>query len=279
MIVKGIDFESKKEELDYLVTNKKELLDIKKSAIKYADNPLTLSNSIIVNDGNDHEAAIKALTTSTDKDTDSSIYRTVIGNTYNWLDSHGDVHVNNTFSKSLQERSDKVLHLHDHIYQITAKVGKPISVYEQRIKWADLGVTKSGYTTALMMDSEILKAYNALVFDQYGTGQIDQHSVGMYYVKVDLAVNDPDYEDEYKLYNSYIDQIGNAEKANSAGYFWAVQEAKLIEISAVLQGSNELTPTVEAKDIDNDDLEAKAKAKNEANELARKMMILKQLGC
>jgi len=31
------------------------------------------------------------------------------------------------------------------------------------------------------------------------------------------------------------------------GYFWAVKEAKLIEISAVLEGSNELTPTIDAK--------------------------------
>ena len=69
---------------------------------------------------------------------------------------------------------------------------------------------------------------------------VDQHSVGMQYVKIDLAVNDEDYEEEYKLWQDNIDQIGNKEQAEQKGYFWLVREAKLIEISAVLLGSNEL---------------------------------------
>ena len=41
-----------------------------------------------------------------------------------------------------------------------------------------------------------------------------------------------------------IDKLGNPEQAEEKGYFWLVREAKLIEISAVLLGSNELTPTL-----------------------------------
>jgi hypothetical protein len=31
------------------------------------------------------------------------------------------------------------------------------------------------------------------------------------------------------------------------GYFWAVKQGKLLEVSAVLRGANELTPTLENK--------------------------------
>jgi hypothetical protein len=37
--------------------------------------------------------------------------------------------------------------------------------------------------------------------------------------------------------------IANKSAADEKGYFWAVTEAKLIEISAVVIGSNRITPT------------------------------------
>ena len=160
------------------------------------------------------------------------------------MDSHDDVHLDNVFSKSISERKTKIFHLHDHEYKTTSKVGEPLNVYEKQLAWSDLGINKSGVTMALMMDSEIMKEYNSLMFKQYLANKQSQHSVGMQYVNIQLAVNDKDYKDEYAAYKSYIDRIGNADKAAEQGYFWAVKEAKLLEISAVLEGSNELTPTV-----------------------------------
>src|SRR5688572_20271074 len=51
--------------------------------------------------------------------------RTIVLNTYNWLDSHGDVHLTGTFGKSISERGAKAPHLHDHVFQLDARVGKP----------------------------------------------------------------------------------------------------------------------------------------------------------
>jgi hypothetical protein len=59
-----------------------------------------------------------------------------------------------------------------------------------------------------------------------------------------MAINDPEYKEEYATWQQAIDKIGNKADAEAKGYFWYVKEAKLIEISAVLEGSNELTPTV-----------------------------------
>lgn len=175
---------------------------------------------------------------------DSALKRTIIGNTYNWMDSHDDVHAKGVFTKTIKERGNQIFHLHDHEFKLTSKVGEPIKVYEDAVEWKDLGVDKLGETQALFMDSEILKDYNERIFAEYKNGKINQHSVGMQYVKIDLAVKDEEYEEEYKVWTDNIDQLGNRERAEDKGFFWLVREAKLIEISAVLMGSNSLTPTI-----------------------------------
>lgn len=229
-------FENKKDLFKWLVDKKTELIELKKATFKCADN--VLFSQIKENE------TTKALFTS-NKDEVGKLNRTIIGNTYNWLDSHGDVHVGNTFKKSIEERTNKIFHLHDHKHEITAKVGKFSNVYEKQVNWRDIGVDIDGVTTVLMADSEILEKYNKGVFDLYKDGEIDQHSVGMVYVKIKLAVQDSDYKEEKEAWDSYFPLIGNKEKAESRGYFWVVQEAKLIEISAVLMASNEITNTVE----------------------------------
>jgi len=242
MNIEGKQFATKKDLFEYLHTNKKELFEMKKASKKmYVNTP---------NFGTDKLNVNKNLITSSKNDTDTIIRRTVIGNTYNWLDSHGDVHVGNTFGKSLKEREGKVWHLHDHEYKLTAKVGTPAKVYEEQVKWTDLNVDKVGSTISLMMDSDIKKSMNSQIFAEYKSGTIDQHSVGMYYVKMDLAINDSDYVEEFKVWEEFIGKLGNQSKAEEEGFFWAVKEAKLIEISAVLEGSNELTPTIAVEDIE-----------------------------
>jgi hypothetical protein len=242
---KASDFTDKKEFLKYLMANKREIIDFKKSVMKYADAfGITIQQA----------GVMKSLNTSHKDDVASGVIkRTVIGNTYNWMDSHDDVHLDNVFSSSISQRQDKIWHLHDHEQKITAKVGKPASIYEKSVEWKDLGVDKAGKTMALFMDSNIIKDYNSVIFDQYLSCDIDQHSVGMMYVQLDLAVNDPEMKSEFSVWNKYIDLIGNKEKAIDQGFFWAVKEAKLVEISCVLQGSNELTPTVENEPEEEED--------------------------
>lgn len=229
------EFVDKKEQFAYLITNKRALIDLKKSVTKFTDG---FGMSAL------EQAVIKDLT-HTNEDTDTAIKRTIVGNTYNWMDSHDDVHINGLFSKSLTERQP--WHLHDHVYQLMAKVGTPTSVREEYINWTRLGVNKLGQTQALLMDSTIEKELNASIFRSYLNGEINQHSVGMKYVKISLAVNDEEYKEEFAAWNSHIEKIGNRQDAEAKGYFWAVTEAKLIEISCVLEGSNSLTPVLGIK--------------------------------
>lgn len=231
-MIKLPEFEDKKELFEYLVKNKLELIDLKKSAIKHADSfGGIISSSTLVTKA---EA-------NTNQDTDDVLYRTIVGNTYNWMDSHDDVHINNLFATSTKEREGRIWHRHDHVPMLTAKVGKFSRVYEQVVNWSDLGINKTGQTMSLLADSAIKKSYNALIFEAYKDGEIDQHSVGMGYIKVKLAVNDPSSREEFDVWNKHINAIGNMDKAIEKGFFFAVYEAKLIEISCVTDGSNELT--------------------------------------
>ena len=230
-------FKTNQEFFNYLVANKKELIEFKKSALKFSD-PATIDF--------EESETLKSLNTAHKDDlTRGKITRTVIGNTYNWMDNHDDVHLNNVFAKTISERQDKIWHLHDHEQKITAKVGKPISIYEKHIAWKDLGVNKDGSTMALFMDSSIQKDYNKAVYNAYLNKEINQHSVAMGYVQIDLAMNDPQQKAEFALWNTVMPLLGNADKAQEQGFFWVVKEARLVEISAVLAGSNELTPTID----------------------------------
>lgn len=226
-----------------LVKNKAQHIELKKAEIKTVKGGL---NAIVKSN-----AVVKGVF----KDSENELERTIIGNTYLWMDSHDDVHSKGVFTKTIKERGNSIFHLHDHEFKLVSKIGEPISVYEKDIAWKDLGVNKSGTTQALFMDSAIKKEYNANIFNAYKSGQINQHSVGMQYVKIDLAVNDESYEEEFKVWSDNIDSLGNKEQAEEKGYFWLVREAKLIEISAVLMGSNELTPTLQEKQADEKSLD------------------------
>ena len=220
----------------------KETTEFKKAAaLKYADNTTFLPEET-------KAGASKGRYLYEDDEEKGVLKRTIVLNTYNWLDSHGDVHLTGTFGKSISERGNKIPHLHDHIFQLDARVGKPTSFYEKEISWRELGASKTGMTTALFMESEVRRSYNEKVYNDYLKNEIDQHSVAMRYVKVELAINDGDeYPKEKAVWDKVIGLLGNRKQAEEQGFFWAVSEAALIEGSAVLLGSNELTPTLGGK--------------------------------
>jgi hypothetical protein len=223
-------------EIRYVVVNKAALLKMKASEIKRSE-PVSTKLSITKVSSN------KSFLFENDEN-EGTLKRTIVANTYNWMDTHDDVLLNGVFAKSIKERGANAPHLHDHVFELSAKVGNPIRYYEAAINWKDVGLDIVGATESLFLESEILKEYNSLVYNEYLKGRINQHSVGLRYIKMALAVDDKDYEDEYKIWKSYIDQIGNKEKVQEQGYFFAVREAELIETSAVLLGANELTPTM-----------------------------------
>lgn len=219
-----------------ILENKADHVAIKKAAIKYADAWSTPTQVAKTN-------AKKAYTDDT-----GVINLNIVGNTNYWMDSHEDVHVKGNWSKTISDGGKK-FHLHDHKFERTAQVGKFQSLEEKQVLWSDLGVDKEGSTQSLVGNTNVIKEMNESIYNEYKNGEVDQHSVGMRYIKLDFAVNPDVYEDDEanKAWAEVYPLLGNQDKADETGSFWVVREAKLIEISAVLMGSNSLTPTLEDK--------------------------------
>ncbi len=220
-----------------ITRDKTQALHLKKSLTKFSDAPELDTISQTLKSDEPNKALIER---NLPLDVEDKVYRTIIANTYNYMDSHDDVHLNNVFKKSLEENK-KLFLLHDHKFEVTAQTGNIMKAYEQDGRFIYYGLNSPLDTQALLMDVEIERSKNELVFNEYKEHRINQHSVGMIYVKIDLAIDNQDDKEAYALYRKYLPQIGNAEKVERQGYFFAVQEAKLKETSAVLMGSNDLT--------------------------------------
>lgn len=230
-----------KELISWLVANKADVLDAKKAAVKYADSFGTL----VIEQPVDKATASKSYLFEDDAE-NGSLKRTIVANTYYFMDSHDDVHLEGIFTNSIEQRKARPQpHLYDHEFSVLSKVGKSLGYSERPISWRELGLGKTGKTISLFLETEVKRSYNEKVFDAYLDGAIDQHSVAMRYIKVALAVNDEEsYPNEYKVWQEVISKIGNRSHAEAKRYFFAVYEAALIETSAVLEGSNVLTPTL-----------------------------------
>lgn len=169
----------------------------------------------------------------------------VVINTTNWLDSHGDVHIPGIWKKSLSDNPVQV-HLQEHTMAFDHVISDESKAYTEKITWKKLGYDLPGQTEALIFATPFT-GRNTFMEDQYRKGFVKNHSVGMRYVTIKLCVNEPDdeyYKEEYANWTQYAPQVVNIADAEKQGFFWAVLEAKVIEGSAVVKGSNIITPTI-----------------------------------
>lgn len=222
----------------YLKANKALIISQKKSAIKQAD-----SVGIYLK-GFDSEEVDKGFEVSSDLEEGTLMAKVVI-NTTKIMDSHDDVHFDGLWKKSLQE-TKSIYHLQEHSMKFDKVISDDVKAYTKSLSWKSLGFDYEGNTQALVFESTITKDRNPFMYDQYLKGYVKNHSVGMQYVKIEMAVNSKEkyYEEEKAVWDKYIDSIVNKSQAESKGYFFAVTEAKAIEGSAVLRGSNMATPTI-----------------------------------
>lgn len=226
----------------WLVENKQALTAQKKSTIKLAD---AFSFGALLLD--EHDVVEKANNVMTDC---SKIKVVSVINTTKLFDSHGDVHFDGLWDKSVKETKNNYL-VKEHDFSFDGIITEEVKVSIPIVTWKSLGFDYAGKTQALTYTSDISKEDTTGMFGRYAKGQVKQHSVGMRYVKLALAMDNKKYDEEYKVWKDYYDQIANKAEVDKAGFFWAVTEAKNIEGSAVVRGSNFATPTVsvqEAKD-------------------------------
>jgi hypothetical protein len=224
---------------EFLLANKTDIIAQKKAMIKRTD-PVSCHPSLFNIKG---DKVIKAAIEDIALDA-TSVRVKVVANTALFMDSQLDVLIPDCWKTSIKQRKGMIPHLHDHIHEIGAEVGDVADIYSQDISLSDLGLNKSGKTQCLIFETDVKKSYNELVFNKYRNGKIKQHSIGLQYVKMDFAINDEESEKEYNFWKKYFDQLINPEAAEERGFFFVIQEIKLLENSCVLFGSNELTPTL-----------------------------------
>ncbi len=234
------EFSTVKEKIDFLVKNQDKIIAAKKAQMKCAD-AVSFGCLAISKAGDEVDKANKPVT----DDIDQVKVKAVI-NTTNLMDSHDDVHLPGLWTKSLRENKD-IFHDQEHRHGFDSTIAdyEDLKAYTQVMTWKELGFKWEGETEALIFDSTVKQERNAFMFGQYKAARVRNHSVGMQYVKIFLAVNDKEYPTEKKVWDKYIDQVVNKDEAEKQGYFFAVTEAKVIEGSAVKRGSNWATPTLE----------------------------------
>jgi len=229
------NFTDKGQLFDWLIENKSTLTAQKKSAVKYAD-AISYHAPLVNEKGEACKSTNEVPATAT-----KIKVRSII-NTTKLMDSHSDVHIDQLWNKSLKENKDNYL-CNQHDFSFEGIISDNVKAFVKQMTWQELGYNFEGTTQALVFDSVIDKADNPMMFEKYRQGKVKNHSVGMRYISLKLAVNDDRYEAEKATWDKYIDMVANKEEAEEQGYFWAVTEAKLIEGSPVIKGSNYATPT------------------------------------
>lgn len=241
-------FKTQKDLFRYLVEEKEEVLAQKKSIVKHAEGSLSIMLPL-----ESAEFTAKGIKPVYENDKEAGILkRTLVANTYWWMDSHSDVHLGRgddpegkaVFTNTIKNRANKIYPRNQHDQSLDGKIGKSLNLYEAEISWRSLGVGKTGMTEALFADAQIEKDRNERRYKDYLNNEIDQHSVGMRYIDIQTAVNDEEFPKEHALFQKYIGKLGNRQAAEQQGFFFPVSEAALIEYSAVSEGSNPLTPTL-----------------------------------
>lgn len=235
---------TKAEEIQHVWKNRDLIIAEKTNAIKHAD---VVFHTAKEND--DSKGVNKAGVDITIQDP-SILNAKLVINTTKLVDSHMDCHIDGLWKKSLSE-SKQLLLLEEHTMKfdkiIADSLVDKLSAYTEQMTFKSLGFNYPGNTEALIFDVQIKKDVNEKMFDLYRKGRITQHSVGMRYIKLFLCIDsdEPNYSSEKANWDKYYEAVVNKELVDQKGFFWAVTEAKVIEGSAVVKGSNECTPVME----------------------------------
>jgi hypothetical protein len=232
--------------IEEIYKNRELIIAKKKNAIKHADcviNQFKEENS-------KNDTSFKAGVDLSENNNPTVLNAKLVINTTNIIDSHMDCHIPGLWKKTLSET--KVLYLlqeHDMEFDkiIADSVNDGLKAYTKNVSWSSLGYSFTGNTEALVFETQIKADINPLMFDLYKKGRVLNHSVGMRYSKIYLCINsnEPTYSAEKDNWEKYYPAVANKNIADEKGFFWAVTEAKAIEGSAVVKGSNEATPVME----------------------------------
>lgn len=235
-------FKDKKDMFLVLKQSKEQLIAAKKAVIKCSD-PVLFNLGVAM-----PGAEVVAKEFGTPKEVNFGDYVYPVINTINYLDSHKDVHVWGLWDKSAKDQNGKVYYIINHDLAIGKVISYPkeVDIMIKEIKWSELGRNYAGKTQALIFKAKLTDKSNDDAYKTIKGGEEIQNSIRMMYVRLAIAINSgsEDFKEEKRVWDKYSPDVVNKE-ALEDGYFWAVLEAKIyLEGSAVLFGSNDVTPVM-----------------------------------
>ncbi len=235
----GRTFETSDEAMKELIANKKLIIAAKKAAIKYAD-ALPYHGTV----ANEKNEVVKASSIPNIREV-NTIKVAAVSNACNYFDSHGDVSINGSWNRTAKNTKDG-LHLQEHQMRFDKLISDNVTFAVESKTWRELGYNYEGSTDCLVMYSQVEKETNPFMFEKYVKGKVKNHSSGLRYVNIEMAVNNNAEwaKEEKAVWDKYYPMIVNKEDVDQAGFFYPVHEQKIIENSAVLKGSNPATPTI-----------------------------------
>lgn len=223
--------------VDDIVKNKHIIKANKMATIKHADGVRYMGVNI-------SNKATKAA--GSDNNSPGLIQAKLAINATNIFDSHEDVHMPGLWDKSLKENNLwMLLKQHRMDFENVIADGDDVKASAEWYKFSDLGFDEyPGKTQVFQFDASIYEDRHKYMYGQYLKGLVRQHSVGMRYIKLFLAVDNKKWAEEFDIWQKYIGKVANRADAEENGLFWAVTEARPIEGSAVPLGSNHVTPII-----------------------------------
>lgn len=243
------EFSNREDLFKELMVNEQIILDAKKSHIynskEWYNNNGVKGLSISTN----QEDIIKALNNEQNKGfkNDNNFYYFVV-NSANFLDSHGDVHVDGNWNKTIKDSKGQVYLVLDHELKISEVIAmkQDIEIMTAYVSWSMLGKSYDGETYSLIYKVQKDKIVNKQVKEWLDIGYTFEASVRMQYIKIDTAMNtdNPEFEKQKKVYDEVLPLIVNKNELyeEDLQYFWVIREAKNVkESSLVLFGSNSAT--------------------------------------
>lgn len=234
----GKKFTDKMDQTRFIQKNMKDLLGIKMAEYKTLSEPLLKS-----------ELFVKEFAPEIEDITSDIIQVKSVINTTNVIDSHMDLHMPKVWNKTVKDNPYSH-HLKQHERMFESVISRKAKSYNEKTNFNKLGLDIDFSTVANINEFLLPRSKMPFMFDAYKNGDVQQHSVGMLYVNLDVAYYDEDSQKQMDFFNEMKALAVNPEVAEEYGYFWVVYEAKKREGSAVVFGSNSITPTLYVKNYE-----------------------------
>ena len=246
-------FKDKGERIDWYIENQSHIVAMKKMHIKHADAvncnffpPVFMQEKALKSF---EDWAIRNFKDKGIELKENQIFISPVINTTNVLDSHGDVHLDGLWNKSLKEQKYCYLNnIHKQTFEDIISVDVKPYVIETDFK--TLGYNFAGKTQVLIYDviidefSPFDKSQKTKLYDGYKDNLIWNHSVEMRYKDILLGINDSRYPENKEIFDELIQNVHNVNKDEVEEFdmIWFVKQAQHLGGAGVPHGSNQFTP-------------------------------------